>query len=527
MFKLAAVLVSVGLLSCVLWKPVFAAGPIYWGAWIDGSTYGRTSDAPWDSVTWDTFESHTQRKVSIVHFGNKWKNNGTFLTFSNTPFDDARARGAIPFVDWGAMDSSAVDANFRSSMITNGTYDSYITSWLSAAKNWGHPMFVRLGWEMNGWWQFPWSEGLESDGTVHNGNAPGDYANAWRHIVDKARSLGVTNITWVWCPNIAANDKASNGAYRYASLSQIYPGNSYVDWTCIDGYNKYSTWLSFSQLFGGASGSWFRNTYTDVNTISSNKPMIIGEFASQEAGGSKAGWITSALGSEIPNNFPNIKAILWFNWDDNAGLPWPIETSTTAQSAFASSINSGYYGTNSYATLNTSPIQPIAQATTLNFGFKLQGVSAVGKTDTVTVAVRNGSGSVTTFNGVAVTSDASGIFRPNTPVTLSGVASGSYDVLVKDATHLRKKLGTMTITSGVANVAPSTFNSVALTAGDFSNNNIFNIMDLSALLAKYTALTVSVNTSNQMYDANLDGVINDNDVGLVLANYTALQVFGD
>ena len=47
------------------------ASPIYWGAYIDGNdTYGGSySDAPWDSSTWDLFERHAGKKVSLLHYG--------------------------------------------------------------------------------------------------------------------------------------------------------------------------------------------------------------------------------------------------------------------------------------------------------------------------------------------------------------------------------------------------------------------------------------------------------------------------
>jgi beta-mannanase len=34
----------------------------------------------------------------------------------------------------------------------------------------------------------------------------------------------------VWCPNIDPNT-------NWGALDQPYPGDSYVDWTCLDVYN--------------------------------------------------------------------------------------------------------------------------------------------------------------------------------------------------------------------------------------------------------------------------------------------------
>jgi endoglucanase len=66
----------------------------------------------------------------------------------------------------------------------------------------------------------------------------------------------------------------------------VYPGDAYVDWTCLDGYNWGSNpagnlggWQTFDQVY--------HSTYHDiVDTLAPTKPMIIGEMASTEYGGS-------------------------------------------------------------------------------------------------------------------------------------------------------------------------------------------------------------------------------------------------
>ena len=47
---------------------------------------------------------------------------------------------------------------------------------------------------MNGNW-FAWMEGV-------NGNQPGEYVAAWRHVHDIFTAVGATNVSWVWCPNV-------------------------------------------------------------------------------------------------------------------------------------------------------------------------------------------------------------------------------------------------------------------------------------------------------------------------------------
>jgi hypothetical protein len=49
--------------------------------------------------------------------------------------------------------------------------------------------------------------------------------------------------------------------------------------------------------------------------------------------------------------------MLWFDTFDD-GMDWPIETSSSATSAFASGVGSASYRANSYADLPAAPIAP-------------------------------------------------------------------------------------------------------------------------------------------------------------------------
>src|SRR5262249_34687117 len=76
----------------------------------------------------------------------------------------------------------------------------------------------------------------------------------------------------------------------------------------------------------------------------------------------KAGWITDALTAQIPANFPAIKAILWFNWNSNAGSTYVIESSSAAKSAFAAGIASSVFAANDFGSLpagsKVAPLNP-------------------------------------------------------------------------------------------------------------------------------------------------------------------------
>ncbi len=314
---------------------------VYWGAFILGNIHETPHAPPWDTQPIDTFESHAQKKISILQWGQRWQAYGEYFNFDAALMEKVRQRGEITLMDWDSSDygvSPKYDQPiFALSKIINGTHDAYIRKWATDAKNWGRPFFLRFNAEMNGDWE-PWSE-------LRNGNSAGQYVQAWRHVHDIFAQVGATNVTWVWCPN---TEKSTT-----IPLEQLYPGDAYVDWTCMDGYN-----------WGGPPPGWwnfydiFKPTYDHILQIAPSKPMMIGEVASTENGGSKAAWITDVLTVQLPQNFPNLKAFIWFNVIDY-NVDWAIETSSSAQAAFAAGIALPYYATNDFANLDTWPIPPL------------------------------------------------------------------------------------------------------------------------------------------------------------------------
>jgi beta-mannanase len=336
-------------------------GPsIYWGALVDGKAPSTTNI----QGVMATFETRSKKKMSIIHWGQPWMmSDGSWGEFQTSYFTNVRNHGSIPMINWGSwkLGGGINQSNFQLRDIYNGNYDTYIRRWATAAKNWGHPFFLRFNHEMNGWW-YPWGEGKTSSGVIVNGNSSGDYIKAWRHVHDIFVSVGATNVTWVWAPNIMSTSS------HYPALSTVYPGSSYVDWTGFSVYNKYTTWAGLNPLLTGSSGmTWFSNSYSKMVTLAPTKPMMLAEFATIEAGDGgtkKAAWIKDALTTQIPTNFPKIKAIVYMEWDTNSSQTYPIESSTASVNAWAAGITLARYASNQYANLNTSPIPALGSSTT-------------------------------------------------------------------------------------------------------------------------------------------------------------------
>jgi len=121
----------------------------------------------------------------------------------------------------------------------------------------------------------------------------------------------------------------------------------------MDGFNWGNTpnsagWQTFEHVF--------RSTYNEVKKIAPGKPMVLGEVASDERGGSKANWIKHAL-AVLPTKFPKIRGLVWFD-EKSQGMKWPIESSKSSERAFQQGIANKLYRPNIYARLRASKIAP-------------------------------------------------------------------------------------------------------------------------------------------------------------------------
>ena len=293
---------------------------VYWGAFMEAEDtysyhYGGTwGNGPWDASTVSRFESNAGKKVSIMHWGAAppWEHD-----FNNwrSGFDLVQNAGALSLV--GMMTGTVPLRD-----IANGLYDASVRTWFQQAAAYGRPFFLLLNPEMNGTWQW-YSPGI-------NGNTAADFVAAWRRFHDLAQQEGATNITWVWCPNVDPTN-------MYTPYSALYPGDAYVDWTGFNGFNRDGK-SSFSWLFG--------SSYSTLLQIAPTKPILISETSSEETLGNKVGWITDTFSSQLPLYFPRIKAVVWFNWrmwQNPRWWNWEIESTPSAQQAFATAISSPYY----------------------------------------------------------------------------------------------------------------------------------------------------------------------------------------
>jgi len=318
--------------------------PLYWGAQIGPQMTGEA--APWDMNAVFKFEHMVGKRMSIVSFSSPFaecrEGRCNFINFPFTPLENVRNHDAIPFFSWSssATPEESDQSPYRLENILNGSLDPYLRKFAESARDWGHPFFLRFNWEMNGFW-FPWSEGL-------NGNKPGEFVPAWHHIHRIFAEVGANNVSWVWCPNVDFTRKL-------IPLKSVYPGDEYVDWTCMDGFNwgkrhDSAGWQSFNEVFS--------ETYRRVRKIAPHKPMVLGEVASNEIGGSKAAWIRNML-RIVPSRYRKIRALIWFDVVDR-NTHWPVESSKASINAFGKGIRRRPFRPNTFGDISTSPIPPLS-----------------------------------------------------------------------------------------------------------------------------------------------------------------------
>ena len=229
----------------------------------------------------------------------------------------------VVMIDWGpagGKQSLGCDQDYSGAVsfdaIIRGLCDDYIRDYALAIKARPERILVKFAHEMNGGGQ-PWSP-------INIGVQPSKYVQMWRHVHDVFVSMGVTNVDWVWAPiYLSYPTTPENDIHLY------YPGDDYVDWVAVSGYNY------FDQM-PGAPQPWY--TFEDIyDAVLSDfacrypKPQMIHEFGSVEAYDSmhsKAQWIGDAYLKA--QNYPFLRAIVWYNDRDftNPSADFRITSST-------------------------------------------------------------------------------------------------------------------------------------------------------------------------------------------------------
>lgn len=237
-------------------------------------------------------------------------------------------KGIIPFVtyDLCARHGFSESSNYHMDEILEGFADGHIRKFASTARQYGRNyggFFIRILDEINlcKWWR--WS-------------GRGDYCSreklkkVWIHVWKIFEEEGANEFaTWVWHANV--EDFLTENFARNAN--EFYPGDEYVDWIGISGWNyaktqSWSRWEWFEEVF--------REGYTVMRKTHPTKPLLINEMGSCGNDG-KDKWTKNAF-ETIKKSYPGIKGVLWCSVVWSLGIAkncdGRIDTSSRAFTAF-------------------------------------------------------------------------------------------------------------------------------------------------------------------------------------------------
>ena len=333
----------------------------YTGAYID---FGDNED----DVTLDkieAFENLVGKHQAIVASSSYWGEQ----SFPTANVELIVRHESIPLIFWSPWDkpydqdviAKSGPDRFNLNAINQGKWDAYIDAWGDAAKKIGSPMLVSFGNEMNGSW-FPWS------GTFYGGeepvpnatpdkhptpipgyndsvksspfpaSGPETYKRAFRHVVDRVRARGASNVLWVFHVN---NYSMPSDIWNVAA--QYYPGSDYVDWLGLSVYGEQfhgsESFVDFDPIF-----EWPAD---EIHAIDPNKPVMLAEWGVGEfpKEGDKSEWISD--GFTAMKNRAFVKAAVfwherWQNPDDTYSN-LRVNSSPEALDAYRKGVSDPYW----------------------------------------------------------------------------------------------------------------------------------------------------------------------------------------
>ena len=258
----------------------------------------------------DAFERMAHADANIVQWFADWRRGRVDAGRLRAVAE----RGSTPQITWEPWDGARAGSrqpDYTLASIIHGRHDAYIRRWARDLRRYREPVLLRFAHEMNGV-DYPWSERT-------NGNRPGEYVRAWRHVHDIFSAAGASNVRWVW--------SARAGTIQPAQ----YPGDRYVDIVGLSGFNggaalAWGGWRTFAETFDPPLHA--------LRRLAPDKPVQISEVGSVEAGGSKSLWIKEMF--DYVQDHPSIRSVLWFDLPKESD--WRVATTPAARRAFADGV---------------------------------------------------------------------------------------------------------------------------------------------------------------------------------------------
>ena len=240
------------------------------------------------------FESLVGKEVNLYADFEGWSNS-----FPSSLSSKVGSKGKTLIIFW--------EPDFGYDNIINSSKDTYIKQFAISAKSYNYTVILSPFDEMN--------LNEEAWGYGKNNNTAEKFKTAWQHIHDLFISENATNVKFaISFNNVSVPDVAGN------KMTDYYPGDNYVDYVGLDGFNFGNPWQTFAQVFDSAIS----------NASVFNKPIYILSTTSI-AGAQKATWITDGLGKTI-KTYTNVIGWIWFNQGGNSN--WLVNSDSASLAAF-------------------------------------------------------------------------------------------------------------------------------------------------------------------------------------------------
>ncbi len=286
-------------------------GQLDTGTALLGMYYGNQG---WEMEQVRDMESWQNKKHAILNMVTSWCNEATAMdNLFEQQLMNIWNNQNVPMITWEPfLCSPSRTPQDVEVQAARGTYDAYFNTWAERLKGFlsgpdgvynsrdDRRVYLRMGHEMNGDW-YPWSGAAGR-------NSPADYVNMWKRVkgIFDGKGLDRTHVQWVWCVN-----HTDNGGFM---AEEYYPGDGYVDWVAIDGYNwgetqSWSDWKAPPAVYG--------DMIRRLRAFTA-KPLAIPEFATTS-------WTTKGSSALDKSQWimdvheyiraQDVRMVAWFNED--------------------------------------------------------------------------------------------------------------------------------------------------------------------------------------------------------------------
>jgi beta-mannanase len=353
------------------------------------------------------------RPLSLVVVDQPWSSDPDQIVYQ-TYLDQIFATGAVPLIEWscGATDGGVAD----------GSQDPVIVGLARQLAQARLPVLVNWFGSADG----P-SAPAACLGQASPGQAAALYVAAYRHIVSLFRSVGATNVSFVW-----TSDPAD------AASTAWFPGRNYVDWIGAAADAPASPAMGSAALTD-QFGDWY-HTYA---TPAFAKPLLLDELAAY--GAEQVSFIDS-LASTLPGSMPAVRAVVL---DDTADRGSATSLSSAGLAAVASLSANSFYQPSRPA----AAVEVRASGTNLAPGQVLKLLATVpGPAD--------GGGTVAFFDGTQALPGCAAVpVFGDAACETSSLTAGTHEISVAysgDAAYGPSRSGVLAVTVDPLAVAQAT-----------------------------------------------------------------------